>query len=566
MPRQEQKKQRRLRIRNILGGRARDCGWVGAPVPTCGAKAMRLTCARGEDAASWGYVMRRAVLTFVSLILVTAPAWAQLSEKYASWPDGPAGLLLTQQERTAYKAITSDEAAQKFIDLFWAKRDPDLNTRVNEFKVDFDARVAAADKAFGEGETRGALTDRGKTLVLLGQPAQRGEEPIENFLRSLYPGRRRDERAQTFGDTESIGASDTQATMFGISFDRAKGKADVWLYPSSTIPASVGVPERLKSVMFAFLDTEGNGHYEMQRKIRDAKWAVAALEAMPAADLLHPDMTELPTYPLLPGTVAATAAQLAWLSADPAPWPAGAMAGATQGVTSENIFPAWVAVVLPGEVPAADVMVGRLTGPDGKVVGTFQKPVTGMAVKQGHLYELSLPAPTGSSKLQLALAAQGTPVAVRDIDIDLESVAPGATYITPLVAGAEVIDLSAYDAGTPFIYGGHHLVPRLEGHYTPSDTLNFFCLVIRPAGGGDQPTADVSTRLYVSHSPVSPKRPPRPVKLDQVSPNVFMMGSGLPLSFLTRPGSYSLKVTVSDPVGGVSRTTDLPIVIPEQAQ
>jgi GWxTD domain-containing protein len=510
--------------------------------------------------------MRRAVLAFVSLILVTAPAWAQLSKKYATWPDGPAGLLLTQQERAAYKTITSDEAAQKFIDLFWAKRDPDLDTRVNEFKLEFEARVAAADKAFGEGETRGALTDRGKTLVLLGQPAQRGEQPIEQFLRGLYPGRRLDERAPRMGVNEGVAPSDTQANMFGISFNRAKGKADVWLYPSSQVPASVGVPARLKSVMFAFLDTEGNGHFEMQRKIRDSKWAVAALEAMPAADLLHPELTELPTYPLLPGTVAATADQLAWLSLDPAPWPAGAMAEATQGVETENIFPAWVAVILPGDVPAADLMVGRLTEPDGTVTGTFQEPVTGVAVKQGHLYELSLPAPTGSSKLQLAFAAQGTPVAVRSLDIEIEKVAPGATYITPLVAGAEVMDLSAYDAGTPFVYGGHHVVPRPEGHYTTTDTINFFCLVVRPAAAGDQPTADVSTRLYIGHNPASPKRPPRPVKLDQVSPNVFMMGSGLPLSFLIRPGHYTLKVEVTDPTSGVSRTTDLPIVIPGQAQ
>jgi len=506
--------------------------------------------------------MRKALLALLSLILVTAPAWAQLSEKYASWPDGPAGLLLTQQERTDYKTITTDDAAQKFIDLFWAKRDPDLNTQVNEFKVDFEARVAAADKVFGEGETRGALTDRGKVLLLLGQPGQRGEESIEDFLTSLYGRGRQDANLRS----RDFHSGSTQTTMFGISFDRAKGKAAVWLYPSTQIPASVGVPERLTSVMFAFFDAEGNGHFEMQRKIRDSKWAVAALEAMPAKDLLHPEMTELPTYPLLPGTVAATAAQLAWLSTEPAPWPAGSMAEVSQGVTTESILPAWIAVVLPGSAPAADLMVGRLMKPDGTVVGTFQRPVTGLAVKQGHLYELSMPVPAGASKLQLALAAKGDPIAVRGLDIDLESVAPGATYITPLAAGAEVLDLSAYDAGDPFIYGGHHLVPRPEGNYTSDETINYFCLVIRPAGGGDQPTADVSARLYVGHNPVSPKRPPREVKLSSVSPNVFMMGSGLPLSFLTMPGHFTLKVTVTDPTSGVSRTTDLPIVISEKGQ
>lgn len=510
--------------------------------------------------------MRKALLAFVSLALVTAPAWAQLSQKYASWPDGPAGLLLTQQEQTAYKTITTDDAAQKFIDLFWAKRDPNLETRVNEFKVDFEARVAAADRMYGEGSTRGALTDRGKVLILLGQPAQQQQEPIGQFLRSLYPGRRIDERSRSFGGSESVAPSDTQATMFGISFDRAKGKADVWLYPSSQMPASVGVPERLKSVMFVFFDTQGNGHFELQRKIRDAKWAITAIEAMPAQDLVHPEMTEMPTYPLLPGTQPATAAQLAWLGMEPVPWPDGASTEVTQGVETESVFPAWVAVVLPASAATPDLMVGRLTRADGTVVGTFQEPVTGTATKQGNLFELSLPAPTGASKLQLALASQGTPVAVHTFDVELESVAAGATYITPLAAGAEVLDQTSYTAGTPFVFGGHHVVPRPEGHYTPAETINFFCLVVRPAGGGDQPSANVSTRLYIGHNPVSPKRPPRPVQLSKVSPDVFMMGSGLPLSFLTRPGHYTLKVTVTDPTSGVSRTSQLPIVIGEQGQ
>ena len=500
--------------------------------------------------------MKRLMVVCLALSFFAAPSWAELSQKYADWDKGPVRWLMSQDEIKAYDALTSDEAAQHFIDLFWARRDPNLETRINEFKLDFEARVKAADKQFSEKNgPRGALTDRGRVLIVLGKPAKRWHESIQAFLSRIYGG------SAVGGGTpgSAIGA---QSQMHGVSFNPAKGQADVWVYTREQIPEKVKLPKRVQSVLFAFLDTEGTGHYILDRQLKTAKWGLRALEMGPEVYLLHPDMTEVPTFPLLPGTTTATPEQLAWLDDPNAPWPDGAAAGAVQGVTTERIFPAWVYVMLPKKVPPADRIIGRLTGPDGKVEGTFQKRITGVQSVHGLVYELSVPAQVGTSKLELALSGRGKPIAVHPVEIKLEDVPADGTWMTPFVAGAEIYQQEQYTAGTPFIYGGYHLVLRPDGKYDFGENLDYFCLVVRPKLGEDgKPNARVKIAIYQNGKRLT-GRPYQKAELSPVEPNVYMYGSQLPLSIFNKGGSYTFKVTIKDMNSKVERTTELPINLP----
>ncbi len=500
--------------------------------------------------------MKRLFVACFAVFFLATPAWAQLSQKYADWAKGPVRYLMTKGEQKAYEALTSDEAAQHFIDLFWAKRDPNLETRVNEFKVDFDARVRAADKQFSEENgPRGALTDRGRVLIVMGKPAKRWHESIQAFLSRIYG-------QSAVGGGAANSAREAQSQMHGVSFNRSKGQADVWVYTREQIPEKVKLPKRVESVIFAFLDNEGTGHYVLDRQLKTAKWGIRALEMAPEVYLAHPDMTEVPTFPLLPGTTVATPEQLSWLEMENAPWPDGAMAGAVQGVTTERIFPAWVYVLLPRKVPQADRIVGRLTGPDGKVEGTFQKRVTGIKSVHGMVYELSIPAQVGTSKLELALSSRGKPLAVHPVEITLEEVPDDATWITPFVAGAEIYQQKQYTAGTPFVYGGYHLVLRPDGQYDFGENLDYFCLVVRPKEGEDgKPKAKVKIAIYQGGKRLT-GRPYQPAELSPVEPNVYMYGSQLPLGIFNQGGTYTFKVTLKDEISGTERVTELPIILP----
>ncbi|HYB23586.1 MAG TPA: GWxTD domain-containing protein, partial [Solirubrobacteraceae bacterium] len=121
--------------------------------------------------------MRRLTLPIVAVAALSASfAAAELSQTYKEWPNGPAGFLLAASERKAYGELKTDAEAQAFIDLFFAKRDKNLGA-VNEFKLDFDARVAAADKMFSTPKSKGSISDRGKVLILLGKPLKRNLLP-----------------------------------------------------------------------------------------------------------------------------------------------------------------------------------------------------------------------------------------------------------------------------------------------------------------------------------------------------------------------------------------------------
>src|SRR5947209_15976224 len=116
--------------------------------------------------------LTRVVIVTVVATLVASVASASLSSTYVEWGKGPAQYLMTKDEQAKWKNINYDAAAKAFVDLFWARRDPSPGTPANEFKDDFDARVAAADKQFPQGRSKGSMTDRGHVFIMLGRPTR----------------------------------------------------------------------------------------------------------------------------------------------------------------------------------------------------------------------------------------------------------------------------------------------------------------------------------------------------------------------------------------------------------
>lgn len=111
------------------------------------------------------------LLAAVLALGVTLGAAAQeLSQIYRDWRSGPTQVLMLPDEEKAWEEVTSDTEAEAFIRLFWARRDPTPGTALNEFRRDFEQRVAYAEQEFTTEDTPGALSDRGRAFVLLGPP------------------------------------------------------------------------------------------------------------------------------------------------------------------------------------------------------------------------------------------------------------------------------------------------------------------------------------------------------------------------------------------------------------
>ncbi len=88
------------------------------------------------------------------------------------WREGPVRYLLSTEENKAYRELkrATDEERRRFIEDFWARRDPDPTTPGNVVRDLFYRRVAEANRLFTDSPAPGWKTDRGKIHILLGPP------------------------------------------------------------------------------------------------------------------------------------------------------------------------------------------------------------------------------------------------------------------------------------------------------------------------------------------------------------------------------------------------------------
>src|SRR5207237_4034565 len=58
----------------------------------------------------------------------------ELETPYRKWLNEDVAYIITDEERTAFKRLQTDEEREQFIEQFWLRRDPTPDTVENEFK------------------------------------------------------------------------------------------------------------------------------------------------------------------------------------------------------------------------------------------------------------------------------------------------------------------------------------------------------------------------------------------------------------------------------------------------
>ncbi len=98
------------------------------------------------------------------------------SRALRKWLDEDVSYIITNEERTAFKKLQTDEEREQFIEQFWLRRDPTPDTVDNEFKEDHYARIAYANERFASG-IPGWKTDRGRIYIIYGKPDEIESHP-----------------------------------------------------------------------------------------------------------------------------------------------------------------------------------------------------------------------------------------------------------------------------------------------------------------------------------------------------------------------------------------------------
>jgi GWxTD domain-containing protein len=117
----------------------------------------------------------------VLFVTLVQPVHAKKKKKEKDPFFETARFIMTKEEADIYKHTADKADRELFVEEFWKKRDPDPTTEENENYIEFQKRIAYANKWFRERpKGKGWSTERGRILLQLGFPDRRefGQAPI----------------------------------------------------------------------------------------------------------------------------------------------------------------------------------------------------------------------------------------------------------------------------------------------------------------------------------------------------------------------------------------------------
>lgn len=518
---------------------------------------------------------RRSQFLAFSLLscFLTASLIAALSPELAEFGTGPARHLMTKADQKQWKGITTDQEAQAFIDLFWARRDPTPDTAENEYRAEFEGRVQDADTRFTTKKTRGALSDRGKILILLGPPTKILEQVEGSGIDSS-------------GDP-GVGKS--------VGGGRKKGRTQTWQYSGKELPPGT----KFSLVEINFWDANSRGEYELSvsgsatgggsfaRALAFEAIGSAVNRAIVSPELKEPrKFAEAPTVlertvpvavavPAAAGPVAAdtsltaVSTSLKSESFRAAIDKALATADAADGTVVWREFEAGEDGVRTGlhlnvastasRAGAAVKMFGSIADATGKVVKDFEEPAR-VRESAGDLFvDRAVMLPPGRYDAVLGIAAaDGAPLVVGRTSMDVIG-DDGKPSVRELVLTSNLQPLSVSQLDDAFAMGGMKVVPKANGAFKKDDRLWYVFQVRNPSrGDGGTPRIRVSVVVHgteESTASVARRTAEKEVMTNELGEDgkVYWIGNSIPLASFT-PGKYEVLINVTDAISNAKFT------------
>ncbi len=486
--------------------------------------------------------MRTLSIAASVLILAAAVSLAEPPSELAVWATGPASHLMTAAEKAAWKNITSEKEADEFIALFWAKRDPTTATPANELRAEFETRVTLADEHFTTKRTRGAMTDRGRALIVLGPP----------FNVSSTGAQARAPRNPNISSVDNWDGS--------VIGPRGASAKLVWTYAGDKKPKFI----KRKEFELHFVDDQGDGEFALG-KVASLDPEAVFLEAVNAL-VFAPDLTAVPVYDVpsaasLPSSTFRTAglreASDAFRSAGKST-EGPALLTWGQFVTPDGEIFVPVQLFLPaGSGIAAGkklTFFGVVENEAGDVVNVHEDEVTLAASGRDAYIDKSLILTPGKYKATLGLAEGGKVLSMAAAELNVTALDPKESAVSDLILSNNTFALKeAQEITDPFAFGGLKVVPKGDAVFQTSDDIWYF-QELRNPGVNDAGAPKVQAKILIEGKTEQDK----PVKLNfplqeyttiplKGVPNHYGLALSIPLKDF-KPGKYNVKIVVIDTV------------------
>jgi len=527
-------------------------------------------------------------------LAITVSALAELS-KYKDWDRSPEAYFLTPAERTEWKKVSTDEEAEKFIAIYYAKRGGEA------FKSEISRRIAAADQQFKLARyKRGADSVRGHLFVVLGPPSRVGQTRAQQSGTGMPDG------ATVPGIDVQGGADANSAITYTWTWDKDRLPPVLEL---SDLRATIEVDPRVGS-----------------DELRNGAAVEKAMASLAEKSIVNPNATAsaAPAAPKAgapaPGAPAAAPAPAGGAAAPAggAAAPAGAAPAAAAAPAAVVPLPAAVKTALMSAPAAAageagfwsgtfrsstgdDFLAfqfylpankaafsaagplklgGVVTDSSGAEVQSFWEDASVSEVAEGtrkdRVIDRSVALPPGAYKGTFGLfAAEGQPpLATSNVPFTLN---PKTTEfeVSPLILSAGLVPLTKRPGPTdPFVFGSDKPIkvePKGDRSFLKSDSLWYFYEVSNPTlpaassdaaaapapadpGGAAAPAPApaeaakprIMTRINVQRDGQDAFAPfTGPADLMPVASGNYGTGSEIPLASF-EPGYYTFAILVRD--------------------
>jgi len=459
-------------------------------------------------------------LILISTALPSVVRAQKLDKDDKKWLDVARPLMTPDEEKT-YKGLKDKSDRQEFQKIFWARRDPNLETPENEFQAEYMKAYAEADQFKVPGKA-GVETDCGRIFLLLGKPDEVKKEQV-----GANPATRSPE-TWTYRDRP------------GQSF--TGGKAEIGVDETCALPPGARLKEQLDRLAEAKV-AQPNIGYKTEKDGHLVKLADQLPKPSLAQALLKTPRQDFPV-----------AAQAGYLKVqDGGTALIGLVRGDASGLTVEDAA---------GKKTVKVVVAANLTGADGKVSGFAEEP-TVAEVKDGH-FVASFRISAKPAKYTLragAIEEKSGKGSLAELPVEVPNLNTGEISAATVLVLDDVQDIETADPRHPFAaftLAKARLLPRFGGAFSKAEAVSFFYQVydLKTDEAGKASSVATVTMMKENTKTVVAKADPLTIE----TPVGGTVVGPVPLGKY-EPGKYIVQLKVRDNLAKKDLTQEVPFEV-----
>lgn len=442
---------------------------------------------------------KNIILVLVLVCLLAINVSARKREESENWIK-EVEFIITEAEKIEFAKLKKEKDMEKFIELFWARRDPTPQTEHNEFREEYYRRLDYVKKHFIYGYNTGVETDMGRVHIRLGKPVK------------VFP----------------------QGT-----------NTEIWTYPT---PPWIDYPKETFSIVFSH---DGTG-FVIDRSRTDSR-LIQAMYSYPNVVLLYPDLKAIPEYKQIKAFSTDSFegkliqhAESTGESVIQIPFEKKVLFTKAENLSSYLTF--LLKIVPTTEIPDMLSIFGRLKSE--VYSADFRREKTLTRENDYFIAQVGMPVLPGEYELFVGLCTKNKKIySLKMEKISVPNFWTKDFAISSLIASPEVQERQSFREKEYNIFsvGNYSLSPAFSQKYTQEQFLNVFYYIYNFAVDSNQNCSLlIEFELQKGEQKFNPN--PQKVQRNVDEETILLEGTRIPLSVLHEPGDYMLIIKITDEV------------------